>query len=119
MLHVIDKHGRSLFASRVRDLYQNRAKDSGIHRTLHNDINPTNVMLDDQGHPVIIDFDPCAQIGQDMDCRKGGTFGWVREPEPRTCTVESDQYALSLITQYLDGKVDNAGFPIPSDFSQN
>ena len=40
---------------------------------VHNDINPSNIMLDDQGHPVIIDFDPCAPIGQDMDGRKEGT----------------------------------------------
>lgn len=74
-------------------------------------------MLNDQGHPVIIDFDSCASIGQDMDRCKGGTFGWVREPEPRICTVESDEYALSLIAQYLDGKVDNEGFPLPLDVS--
>ena len=91
-----------------------------LHDTLglvHNDINPTNIMLNDQGHPVIIDFDSCASIGKDMDRRKGSTFGWVREPEPRICTVESDEYALSLIAQYLDGKVDNEGFPLPLDVS--
>ena len=91
-----------------------------LHDTLglvHNDINPTNIMLDDQGHPVIIDFDSCAPIGQDMHGRKGGTFGWVRKVEPRTCTVESDEYALSLISQYLDGKVDNGGLPLPLDVS--
>ena len=91
-----------------------------LHDTLglvHNDINPSNIMLDDQGHPVIIDLDSCAPIGQDMDGRKGGTFGWVRKPEPRTCTVESDEYALSLIAQYLDGKVDNEGLPLPLDVS--
>ena len=67
------------------------------HDTLglvYNDINPTNIMLIDQGHPVIIDFDCCAPIGQDIDRHKGGTFGWVKEPEPHTCTVESDEYAL-------------------------
>jgi len=91
-----------------------------LHDTLglvHNDINPTNIMLNNQGHPVIIDFDSCAPIGQDMHGRKGGTFGWVRKPEPRTCTVESDEYALSLISQYLDGKVDNEGLPLPLDVS--
>ena len=88
-----------------------------LHDTLglvHNDINPTNIMPNDQGHPVIIDFDSCAPIGQDMG---RGTFGWVREPAPRTCTVESDEYALLLIAQYLDGKVDNEGFPLPLDVS--
>ena len=91
-----------------------------LHDTIglvHNDINPSNIMLDDQGHPVIIDFDSCAPIGQDMDGRKTGTFGWVRKPEPRICTVESDDYALSLIGQYLDGKVDDGDLPLPLDVS--
>ena len=31
--------------------------------------------------------------------------------------MESDEYALSLIAQYLDSKVDNEGFPFPLDVS--
>ena len=91
-----------------------------LHDTLglvHNDINPTNIMLDDNGHPVIIDFDSCAKIGEDLDGRKGCTFGWVRKPEPHTSIVANDEYALSLITQYLDGKVGDDGFPVPLDVS--
>ena len=60
-------------------------------------------MLDDKGHPVIIDFDSCAEIGQDLDGRKGTTFGWATKSEPQTSTIASDEYALSLIAQYLDG----------------
>ena len=93
-----------------------------LHDTLglaHNDIKPENIMLDEKGHPVIIDFDSCAEIGKDLkvDGRKRGTFGWVREPEPHTSTVASDEYALLLIAQYLDGKVDNCGMPLPPDVS--
>jgi len=87
-----------------------------LHDTLglvHNDINPTNIMLDDNGLPVIIDFDSCAKIGEDLDGRKGCTFGWVRKPEPHTSIVANDEYALSLIAQYLDGKVGDDGFPLP------
>ena len=69
-------------------------------------------MLDDKGHPVIIDFDSCAEIGQDLDGRKT-TFGWATKSEQQTSTIASDEYALSLIAQYLDGKVDNGGLPLP------
>jgi serine/threonine protein kinase len=92
-----------------------------LHNTLglvHNDINPSNIMLNDEGHPVIIDFDSCAQIGQDLNGRKRSTFGWERKPEgpePNTSTTASDEYALSLIAQYLD--VDNEGLPLPPDMS--
>jgi hypothetical protein len=91
-----------------------------LHDTLglvHNDINPANIMLDDNGHPVIIDFDSCAEIGQDLNGRKAGTYGWVRLGEPGldTSIVANDEYALSLIAQYLDGKVDDCGFPLSVD----
>lgn len=31
---------------------------------MHNDLNPDNVMLDDDGTPVIIDFDICRKEGE-------------------------------------------------------
>jgi serine/threonine protein kinase len=92
--------------------------DSDTLGLVHNDIKPTNIMPDDKGHPVIIDFDSCAKIGQDLEGRKKvGTIGWVRKPEPLTSTIASDEYALSLIAQFLDGKVDSGGFPLPPDVS--
>jgi len=39
-----------------------------LHATLglvHNDINPTNTMLDHEGNAVIVDFDSCMPIGQE------------------------------------------------------
>ena len=92
-----------------------------LHGTLglvHNDINPSNIMLDDKGHPVIIDFDSCREIGQDLlDGGKVSTPGWEIKPVPHTSTIANDEYALSLIAQYLDGKVDDEGFPLPPDVS--
>lgn len=88
---------------------------------VHNDINPENIMLDDKGHPEIIDFDSCRRLGKTYK-RSKKNFGWERKPEgpePHTSTKASDEYALrlSLITQYLDGKVDDEGFPLPPDVS--
>ena len=85
-----------------------------LHDTLglaHNDINPTNIMLDDRASPVIIDFDSCIPIGKEFGSRKGGTYGWVQTPEPSVSAPENDLYGLELIARYLvnggkDGSVD-------------
>lgn len=46
----------------------------------HNDINPHNIMLDDQGNAVIIDFDSCMPLDEDFPpLKKRGTFhGWTK-----------------------------------------
>jgi serine/threonine protein kinase len=56
-----------------------------LHETLslvHNDINPSNIMLGDTRDVVIVDFDSCLPIGQEIGFRKGGTFSWTSEPLP-------------------------------------
>jgi hypothetical protein len=78
-----------------------------LHDTLgiaHNDINPSNIMLDDQGNAVIIDFDSCIPIGQEIGYRKGGTFGWMKEPGPNISVPENDTYGLTLIARFMEGE---------------
>jgi serine/threonine protein kinase len=75
-----------------------------LHETLglvHNDINPTNIMLDDSGEAVIIDFDSCMPIGQEIGFRKGGTFCWTPEPPPSIAVPENDLYGLRLIAKFM------------------
>jgi serine/threonine protein kinase len=86
-----------------------------LHNTLglaHNDINPNNIMLDERGVPIIIDFDSCAPIGQDVGLQKGGTFGWVKQLETSMSAAADDVYAFTLIAQYMDRKLDGC-FPLP------
>jgi len=68
-----------------------------LHDTLglvHNDINPANIMLDDHGSAVIIDFDFCMPIGQEIGHRKWGTF--EMDPVlPGISVPESDIYGLT------------------------
>jgi serine/threonine protein kinase len=77
-----------------------------LHETLglvHNDINPTNVMLDDSTEAVIIDFDSCMPIGRQMGFRKRGIFYWTPEPPPSTAVPENDLYSLRLIAKFMEG----------------
>ncbi|OJA12214.1 hypothetical protein AZE42_10150 [Rhizopogon vesiculosus] len=78
-----------------------------LHEALglvHNDINPSNVMLDDAGNPVIIDFDSCIPIGEEIGLSsKCGTFTWTPEPEPTKSLPENDMYGLAQIGEFLEG----------------
>ncbi|KAG2071487.1 hypothetical protein BDR04DRAFT_1194040, partial [Suillus decipiens] len=79
-----------------------------LHETLglvHNDINPANIMLDDAGNPVIIDFDSCIPIGAEVGLSgKAGTFGWTIEPMPTIALLENDIYGLKQIGEFMKGK---------------
>ncbi|KAF9512934.1 hypothetical protein BS47DRAFT_1362836 [Hydnum rufescens UP504] len=74
-----------------------------LHDTLNlvrNDINPTDIMPDDDRNAVFIDFDP---IGQEIGLfRKAGTFGWNMNPSPTVSLPESDRYGLTLIANFLE-----------------
>ncbi|KAG0707349.1 kinase-like domain-containing protein [Suillus ampliporus] len=78
-----------------------------LHETLglvHNDINPANIMLDDAGDPVIIDFDSCIPIGEEIGLSgKAGTFGWTVEPMPTISLPENDIYGLTQIGEFMKG----------------
>jgi serine/threonine protein kinase len=91
-----------------------------LHNTLnivHNDINPNNIMLDDDGNAVIIDFDSCMPIGQEIGLfQKAGTFGWTMDPAPVISLPENDTYGLTLISNFLEGK-DTDGLTPSTDVS--
>lgn len=75
---------------------------------MHNDLNPDNVMLDDDGTPVIIDFDICRKEGE--ICAPG-TPGWARpQAGSQPCTKENDLYALGLIKRYMEGDYDGTDY---------
>ena len=83
-----------------------------LHETLglvHNDINPSNIMLSDTGEAVIIDFDSCLPIGQEIGFRKGGTFGWTSEPPPSIAVPENDLFGLKLIAKFMTGSPSCSG----------
>ncbi|KAJ5159178.1 uncharacterized protein N7500_008829 [Penicillium coprophilum] len=65
---------------------------------VHNDINPSNIMLDGDGL-VIIDFGSCRPIGESME-GSGGTYEWYDE-KTQLSLPENDLNALEEIRIWL------------------
>ncbi|KDQ54950.1 hypothetical protein JAAARDRAFT_693564 [Jaapia argillacea MUCL 33604] len=65
------------------------------------DLNPRNIMLDENGYPIIIDFGSCRRTGNTEPIN--GTRGWYIP-----CWLSSpinDLYALDLIHHHLTSKI--------------
>jgi len=67
-------------------------------RLIHNDINPANIMLDNQG-PVIVDFDSCRAPGESLN-RVKRTYGW-HDPNVRVSQESNDLNALAELRIWL------------------
>jgi serine/threonine protein kinase len=66
---------------------------------IHNDINPFNIMLDDQNTVRIIDLDSAKWEKQELCCKKG-TEGWTQEGMTYA-ERENDYYGLRKISEHL------------------
>ncbi|KAJ5721507.1 uncharacterized protein N7483_009441 [Penicillium malachiteum] len=65
---------------------------------VHNEINPRNIMLDYE-KAVIIDFDSCRRIGEDLE-DVGRTYEWFDEAQKQS-NIENDLSALEEIRIWL------------------
>ena len=65
----------------------------------HNDLNPSNVVLDKSNEPILIDFGSCRPFGRELVST--GTPGWVDE-DFTTSEKEHDLKALPKIRKWLD-----------------
>ncbi|GAO19885.1 uncharacterized protein UV8b_06042 [Ustilaginoidea virens] len=71
----------------------------------HNDISPSNIMFDDDGRPVLIDFDACAPLGDPL--AKGGLVTGWKGPiageglEFKQSSAICDKLAIQEIRKYL------------------
>ncbi|KAI0469458.1 kinase-like protein [Xylaria cf. heliscus] len=68
-------------------------------RLVHNDLNPSNIMLDDNNEPVLIDFDSCRYEGEELGL-KGGTEGWA-DSTVRIASFANDIHSLRKIREHL------------------
>lgn len=67
---------------------------------IHNDLNPTNIMMDGDT-PVVIDFDSCKREGDRLGS-KVGTPGWALEDE-KYARWANDLHSLEKMREALSG----------------
>lgn len=81
-------------------MHKIREEVKHIHslRFAHNDLNPTNMLLDNNDNPVIIDFGSCKRVGEELI--SGGTYGWIDE-DYSTSAQSYDESALDKINKWL------------------
>lgn len=70
----------------------------------HNDLNPTNIALDKDDQPVILDFGSCRKFGDTL--LSGGTPGWVEE-DYTTSSRDHDNIALQKLDLWLSEQLKN------------
>ncbi|KAI9836916.1 MAG: hypothetical protein M1837_003233 [Sclerophora amabilis] len=64
----------------------------------HNDLNPTNIGLDGDDNPIILDFGSCKKFGEEP--LSGGTYGWIDE-DYSTSAPRHDESASDKIEAWL------------------
>jgi serine/threonine protein kinase len=67
----------------------------------HNDLNPTNIALDANDNPIILDFGSCRRFGERLLSR--GTSGWIDE-DYSTSAQCHDKSAIKKIEAWLLSK---------------
>ncbi|KAJ5771251.1 kinase-like protein [Penicillium nucicola] len=110
--------GKKAFLSSERELVNDEIKTSlggllaGIEHLhslglVHNDVNPSNIMLDQDGMLVLVDFDSCRYIGEPL--RSTGskrTHHW-HDPSIDTSLEKNDLDAFEDLQTWLTGSVDD------------
>ena len=73
---------------------------------VHNDINPANIMLDDNGTAVLIDFDSCRRVGELLgESHTKRTHHW-HDPGVDTALEKNDMDAWEELKTWLTGRED-------------
>ncbi|PBK94373.1 hypothetical protein ARMGADRAFT_1079059 [Armillaria gallica] len=70
---------------------------------VYNDINPRNILFDDDGRLVVIDFDSCRKQGESMLRGKCGTFPFSNDPE--TAEFQNDFYGVEKIREWMEERI--------------
>ena len=78
---------------------------------VHNDVNPANIMLDESGLLVLVDFDSCRFVGESLvESRARRTHGW-HDPEVKISSMENDLGAFAELRAWLFGSVNELRYP--------
>ncbi|OIW34253.1 hypothetical protein CONLIGDRAFT_567185 [Coniochaeta ligniaria NRRL 30616] len=74
----------------------------------HNDVNPSNILVNAAGLPVLADFDSCHGVGTKLTYTRG-TPGWVDESDSYdTSEISHDRYAIQRIRTWLAEQTTNS-----------
>ncbi|KAK4085695.1 uncharacterized protein Triagg1_685 [Trichoderma aggressivum f. europaeum] len=68
----------------------------------HNDLHPANVLVAEDGRPILIDFGSCRRIGEKLSTSRG-TMGWIdcEMKDYTTSEMHHDTFALDKIRTWL------------------
>jgi serine/threonine protein kinase len=80
-----------------------------LHRLglVHNDINPANIMLDEDSTLILIDFESCRYIGESLcNTETKRTYQW-HDPFVDISLEENDLDAFKDLQVWLAGSVDD------------
>lgn len=108
--HQFMTSGRALVSKEILvQLGAIRGALDHLHNSLncaHNDINPSNIMLDQDGMLVIIDFGSCRAVGESLQVTgTARTHGW-HNPQVDQSSAENDIQALEELIVWLSGSAD-------------
>jgi serine/threonine protein kinase len=98
--------GRPEVSPRMKDwLLPLRAAVDHLHSIgyVHNDITPSNIMLDSRGQPVIIDFGSMCRVGESLVSYKR-TMEW-HDQSVSHARLSNDHDALRELETWLFGSV--------------
>lgn len=98
-------------------LFENDLRDAAqhIHKLglAHNDLNPSNIGLDDDDRPVVLDWGSCKRIGEDLDL--AGTPPWVdMEDDCIVSKREHDTVAIDRIVRWVREQKDHQMMQCPA-----
>ncbi|GKU08606.1 serine threonine protein kinase [Fusarium langsethiae] len=71
----------------------------------HNDLNPSNIMMDKDNRAVIIDMDSSCRVGESLE-KKKRTYGWL-DKCVNYSTFDNDLKALDEVETWLFGTADH------------
>ncbi|KAJ5573540.1 kinase-like protein [Penicillium hispanicum] len=109
--------GKAAFLSSARALVNENMKSGleGIMAAIkhlhslgivHNDINPANIMLDEDGTLILIDFDSCRYIGESLRSTKTKRTHHWHDPTVDISLEKNDLDAFKDLQVWLTGSVD-------------
>ncbi|KAL6818249.1 kinase-like domain-containing protein [Trichoderma sp. SZMC 28013] len=85
-----------------------RAAISHLHTLgwAHNDLHPANVLVAEDGRPILIDFGSCRRIGEKLSLSRG-TMGWIdcKMKDYTTSETHHDTFALDRIHGWLSNPI--------------